>query len=399
MVAQRLPMGDVIDRAAVLLQAAGDRLVAIDEVTAGLLDARFVVEGTAAGLTLIGERRPRRPCARCSESPRRASGASASCRSSARSSPSVATTRWRVRCWSPPPPASASRACATSSCASVARARRAVEMWIARGDPMRAGSPFGMLAPAAAPRGRHRSTASRCAVRQQKLRARVARHVARATGAARRRVPRRARSACRSPTRTASSCARRARIAHADGRPDAARVRGLPRGRVPARPGDLVLEDLHWGDLPSVKFIDAALRSARRPAAHGLALARPEVHELFPELWAERGVAASSASASCRARRREQLVRAGARRRRRASDRRAPRRARRGQRVLPRGAHPRGRRGPRRRAARDGAGDGAGAPRGARRRGAPRAARGERLRRGVLARRRSGAPRAHRGRG
>ena len=52
----------------------------------------------------------------------------------------------------------------------------------------------------------------------------------------------------------------------------------------------LVLEDLHWGDLPTVRFIDAALRNLRDRPLFVLALARPEVHELFPRLWAERDV-------------------------------------------------------------------------------------------------------------
>jgi eukaryotic-like serine/threonine-protein kinase len=47
----------------------------------------------------------------------------------------------------------------------------------------------------------------------------------------------------------------------------------------------LVLEDLHWGDLPTVKFIDAALRSLAARPILVLALARPDVHELFPDLW------------------------------------------------------------------------------------------------------------------
>jgi tetratricopeptide (TPR) repeat protein len=52
----------------------------------------------------------------------------------------------------------------------------------------------------------------------------------------------------------------------------------------------LVLEDLHWGDLPSVKVIDALLRNLRERPLAVLALGRPEVAELFPRLWAERGV-------------------------------------------------------------------------------------------------------------
>ncbi|WP_437283665.1 AAA family ATPase [Sorangium sp. So ce375] len=54
------------------------------------------------------------------------------------------------------------------------------------------------------------------------------------------------------------------------------------------RPVLLVLEDLHWGDLPTVRLIDAALQHARDLPLLVLALARPEVDELFPELWGQR---------------------------------------------------------------------------------------------------------------
>ena len=50
----------------------------------------------------------------------------------------------------------------------------------------------------------------------------------------------------------------------------------------------LVLEDLHWGDAPSVQFVDAALRTLRERPLMVLAFARPEVDDTFPNLWAER---------------------------------------------------------------------------------------------------------------
>src|SRR5262249_55716041 len=57
-----------------------------------------------------------------------------------------------------------------------------------------------------------------------------------------------------------------------------------------AQPVVIVLEDLQWGDLPSIKFIDAALRNLQELPLLVVAVARPEVHEAFPGLWAERGV-------------------------------------------------------------------------------------------------------------
>ena len=56
------------------------------------------------------------------------------------------------------------------------------------------------------------------------------------------------------------------------------------------RPVVLTIEDLHWGDLPSVNAIDVALRELHDRPFLVVATARPEVRELFPKLWASRGV-------------------------------------------------------------------------------------------------------------
>ncbi|UJR80015.1 Serine/threonine-protein kinase PknK [Sandaracinus amylolyticus] len=51
----------------------------------------------------------------------------------------------------------------------------------------------------------------------------------------------------------------------------------------------LVLEDLHWADLPSIRALDGTLRALADRPLLVLGLARPEVHDPFPSLWAERG--------------------------------------------------------------------------------------------------------------
>jgi tetratricopeptide (TPR) repeat protein len=51
----------------------------------------------------------------------------------------------------------------------------------------------------------------------------------------------------------------------------------------------LVLEDLQWGDAATVRYVDAALRTFRERPLMVLAVARPEVDDLFPRLWEERG--------------------------------------------------------------------------------------------------------------
>jgi serine/threonine protein kinase len=56
------------------------------------------------------------------------------------------------------------------------------------------------------------------------------------------------------------------------------------------QPVVIVLEDLHWGDLPTIKLIYASLRALADQPFMVLALARPEVHEMYPQLWADHSV-------------------------------------------------------------------------------------------------------------
>ena len=51
----------------------------------------------------------------------------------------------------------------------------------------------------------------------------------------------------------------------------------------------LVLEDLHWGDAPTVAYVEQALRGLRDRSLMVLALARPSVHDQFPALWGGAG--------------------------------------------------------------------------------------------------------------
>jgi tetratricopeptide (TPR) repeat protein len=51
----------------------------------------------------------------------------------------------------------------------------------------------------------------------------------------------------------------------------------------------LVVEDVQWGDSPSVRAIDGVLRNSADAAVLVVATARPEVAEVFPQLWHDRG--------------------------------------------------------------------------------------------------------------
>jgi hypothetical protein len=50
----------------------------------------------------------------------------------------------------------------------------------------------------------------------------------------------------------------------------------------------VVLDDLHWGDATSVDYVGAALRKLAAAPIMVVAVARPEVHDLFPRLWHDR---------------------------------------------------------------------------------------------------------------
>ncbi|WP_437677064.1 protein kinase domain-containing protein [Sorangium sp. So ce131] len=64
---------------------------------------------------------------------------------------------------------------------------------------------------------------------------------------------------------------------------------GYARAVTDAQPMLVVLEDLHWGDAPSVRILDRALRELRDRPFVVVAFARPEVHDLFPRLWGDLG--------------------------------------------------------------------------------------------------------------
>lgn len=61
----------------------------------------------------------------------------------------------------------------------------------------------------------------------------------------------------------------------------------LVYGSTENRPLLLLLEDLHWGDLPSVKVLEAAAQRLRDRPVFILALGRPELFESFPKLLTE----------------------------------------------------------------------------------------------------------------
>ncbi|MCC6646191.1 MAG: protein kinase [Polyangiaceae bacterium] len=392
--ADRAPLGEVIDVAARLLAlpaaASGPRL---DAATASLLDAGFELGGDADGLTITAERA-------LDEAPRMLLG---------RPAPFVGRDREVATVMGLVDEAiseGAARAILLTAPAGTGKSRLRKEIitkltsrgdvpppLIARGDALGAGSPHGALVKLVACAAGLRD-GEPGEVTRQKLGSRVSQRLG------------------------ADAAARvTAFFAELVGAPfDGDVVPELVGARLDAAAmGDqvlaawedflvaetssgplvLVLEDLHWSDAPSVKACDYALRRLRDRPLVVLATARPEVHQVFPSLWAGRDVH-EVALVPLSQRASERFVRSvlGDA----ASDAAITRitsRAEGNAFVLEELV--RARRGPRRRAPRDGARRHRGAARGAAGRRAAGAPGGVGVRRGVLAGQRRGA-RGRRGR-
>jgi eukaryotic-like serine/threonine-protein kinase len=278
------PVGEAIDRAARLV-AVGIDAVRIDEVTAGLLDSRFDVRGDGAGLTVVGERD-------VVEVGRTLLGKPTAC--VGRDRELAMLSGLYDECVGEP----IARAVVVTGAAGVGKSRvrfellrrikergEPVEVWFGRGDPLQAGSTFGMLGPALR-RAAGILDGEPVEVRRKKLRARVMRHA----GPEPRRTIQFLGELIGAPFEDDDV---ELRAARQDPLLMADQVRRafehLVALETAAQPLVIVLEDLHWGDLPSVRLIDAALRALPDRPWLVLALARPELAELFPRLWEERG--------------------------------------------------------------------------------------------------------------
>ncbi len=162
-----------------------------------------------------------------------------------------------------------------------------VAVWSGRGDPITAGSPFGLVAPAIRraagilegepPAARRHKLAARVALRVKAADAlRVTSFIGELTGVP---FPEGQSVLLRSARQDPVLLGDQIRRAFVD----------LLRAESDAGPLVFLLEDAHWADAPSVKLLDAALRELCDQPLLVVAFARPEIHDLFPRLWADRG--------------------------------------------------------------------------------------------------------------
>ena len=294
--AERLPVGDAIDRAVRMLSAIPKRRpgdpdeapIAIDELTAGLLDDRFGVREGEAGLVLVAERD-------LAEGARTLLGRPTACVGRDRELAMLEQTF--AECVDEPTaqevlitaPAGVGKSrLAHEFLRSLERRGEAVSIWIGRGDSLRAGSAFGLLGQAI--RGACGILEGEpLEVRRDKLLARVGDHV---DEGSRKRVAEFLGELIGAPFSDEGSVLLREARKDAQVMSDQLRMawEDFVRAEVSVRPVLLVLEDLHWGDQGTARFVDEALRSLRNKPFMVLSVARPEVHELFPRLRIERGV-------------------------------------------------------------------------------------------------------------
>ncbi|HWO23405.1 MAG TPA: protein kinase [Kofleriaceae bacterium] len=299
--AQVLPGGDLLERAGRLLEEiapvpvpapADAASIALDEVTAGLLDARFDVAETERGHWLRGER----PLA---EGARTLLGRPTSC----------VGRDWEIgmltglldECIDE----RAARGAIVTAAAGIGKSRLAAELvsrirerdsahdaevaiWIGRGDSLRAGATLDLLAQALRGALGIRG-AEPLDARRELIRARVAQRV---PAAEQQRVTAFLGELIGTPFPDDGEEGGGLRAARHDAQLMSEQMRrawlDFLAAETSAHPVLLVLEDLHWGDFGTVRFIDAALRERSDRPWMVLALARPEVFEAFPGLWAER---------------------------------------------------------------------------------------------------------------
>jgi serine/threonine protein kinase/tetratricopeptide (TPR) repeat protein len=292
-VTDRTPYGELIDRATAVLSRPPPEAVRqgmfpiyVDDTSAPLLDLRFSIEGDTHGLFLSRERD-------VAVAARTLLGKPTECVGRERELGMLLATF--EECVSEP----MAHIVLVTAAAGIGKSRvrfelmqrlagRPFELLLGRGDPISAGTPFAMLAQAL------RRTAGvvddePASVRYRKLRARVMRHV----------PPHEAEQVTEflaellgvAPPGEGSVQLRAARQDPQLMADQMLRAcQGFLAAECAANPVVIVFEDMQWSDRATVQFIDGIVRQLEERPLFVLALARPEVDQVFPRLWADRRV-------------------------------------------------------------------------------------------------------------
>ncbi|WP_428263521.1 serine/threonine-protein kinase PknK [Haliangium sp.] len=309
-------VGEVIDQAVALLDgpertSAERRAPRIDELTAGLLGGRFTVEGTAEDGLRLAEAPVSETAARTRKDRSPFVGRHSELATLLIALEECTDERTaRVCMISGPPGFGKSRLCEEF----LSHLRRIgaevgenIEVWMAHGDPMRAGSPLRLFAEAV------RSAAGIVESeplerKRKKLAHRVGRYLPPADA---RRVALFLGELMRLPSPDDDL---QLRAARQDPKLMGDQVRRACADLLDAETAVhslvVVLEDLHWGDRATLEVLDLALRNLVDRPLLVLALGRPETSDLFPGMWAGHNVTELRLSRLSR-RAAEKLVRAG----------------------------------------------------------------------------------------
>jgi predicted ATPase len=279
----RLPAAETIDRAAALLLSGAGDGIAIDEVTARLLDARFDVREHGSGYALHGEHELGEGTRTLLGRPTPCVGREVELRTLAQLFEECAEEPARRVVLVTAPPGTGKSRLTQELLRSLQAHGAPVAVWISRGELHRAGSAFNLLA---------QLLRSACGIQGSEpldiQRDRLAAHVAAWPDG--RRLAEFLGEIAGTPFPDDDSPPLRAARQDAQLMNEQLRAAFLDflRAEVEATPVVIVLEDLHWGDDPTVQFLDLALCELHDRPLFVLALARPEVHAVFPNLWAER---------------------------------------------------------------------------------------------------------------
>jgi len=284
-----LAVGDIVDAAGRLLHRVGVAGVVVDEVTAGLLTTRFEVDSVDGYSLLVGETRRE-------AKPRRLLG---------RPTPTVGRdaelSALRAMVEDVFFEHGGAQVALVSGPAGIGKSRVRHELtdhlagleprpreWLGRGDPARIGSPFGVAASALRAACDLRD-GEPLGAQRDKLRAFVGPLT---TGENRERILEFVGELC--GVRAADVESIQLRAARQDASLMFDQIERAWVEVLAAMSQDagivLVIEDLHWGDLGSVKLVEAALKNLDDAALLVVAFARPDVTDRFPGLWARRGV-------------------------------------------------------------------------------------------------------------
>jgi tetratricopeptide (TPR) repeat protein len=276
----RLPLGEVIDRAAAMLVAHGEDITTLDGVTANLVETRFEVDDSSGVRVLRAPRGDGEQARTLLGRPTPTVGREKEIAQLVAEFDQCADERAPCAVLVTGPPGTGKSRLRHELLARL-RVRKGVRTVITRADSVSAGSAFVVVrqvvrrildAPSDAPEVVHETIATRLAGRIDNAEGRlIVEFLSELLG-----IP------------VQSEPSPILRSARGDPRLMAEWQRRSFEKWIKLEVRDplvLVIEDLHWADLPTLSYLGNVLKEPDLPLMI-LGLARPEVHDAFPKLWA-----------------------------------------------------------------------------------------------------------------